>query len=309
MNTIEAILSAPFAAARKVVLVKAAFEQADDQTAIALWDECSVERAEQMGELLKEKELETLEERVEKARANLAQAAEAQAKAAKELAEQAEITPREAAARQIEAMDFEGADEIALALRGGGILERTGEDMTPYKGAKTLEAALAFPKVPGVLKKDGGPIRTALAAAWAAHSATQKARREAFKALPAKALAAFKEFQMELTRATKLGIGFASDQQIRGAALPFFKSADGLPPLVKTLEGLIQAKEPNPVNELLRNDPELAATVANADEGRHAGALINALQSRAREDAKKTLRRKCGGKFGSNPYGQGKSRR
>lgn len=295
MNTISAIVSAPAAitSAHKATLLAAVV---DDREVVSYWE--SIEEgdaAEKVAEALGEEGLKALEARVEKARANLVAAAEGQAKAAEAVEEQ--VSPREAAARVIESKDFDGAAEVAAALRG---------DMEPRRGAETLVVALRDRRVPGTFKLGGGPIRTAIAAAWAAHNAEQEARREAFKAQPAKALEAFKEFQMELARAARRGTGYATDQQIREAAARFFRAEAGMPPLVKALENLINAKKPNAVNEILRNDPELAAIVANADKGRGAGALINALQERARKDAQRTLRRRNGGAFGNNPYAQGK---
>ena len=201
----------------------------------------------------------------------------------------AAIEPREAAARIVETLGFEGCEDVATALRG---------DMVPREGAETLIAALRDRRVPGNLKVDGGPIRTAINSAWAAHNAAQNQRKEALASQPAEAVEAFREFREELREISRRQPGYATDQRIRASSARFFRAHEGLPPLVKTLEVLIVAKEGNEVNGQLRSDPQLAATVASVAEGRMAAVLLTALQDRTREAVAANGRRHNGGAFG-----------
>lgn len=228
--------------------------------------------------------------------AQLVALARAEERRAAEAQEAPELTfdPREDAARIVETLKFEGCDEVATAIRG---------DMDPQKGIETLTAALYDGRIPSQLKgskKDPRAVREALAAAKAARDAEWTQRKDALAAQPAEALEAFAEFREELREVSRRLPGYATDQRIRSASARFFRVEEGLPPLVKTLEVLIVAKEGNEVNFLLRTDPQLAGVVAAAPEGRQAAPLLAALQARAREAVQDNGRRRNGGAFGRN---------
>lgn len=196
---------------------------------------------------------------------------------------------RDDAARKIEEIGFEDADEVAAALRG---------DMVPKEGAETLIAALRDQRIPRELKSDGGPIRTAIAAAWVAHNADQEERRARIAEQAEQAEEAFVQFRAELSELSRRMPGYATEQEIRRTSMSFFRSNYELPPLVKALEALIVACEPNEVSDYLRTDPQLASTVVAAPSGERGTALIKAMQDRAREAVQANFRRRCGGMFG-----------
>ena len=212
------------------------------------------------------------------------------------------LTPREFAAREIEAVvDSLGDDancivaannllDVARALRG---------DMEPAEGAKVLIDSLWNRLIPSEFKsKSDGVIRVAINDANRARDREVRERNEALNSAPADALWLFRDFQEAILY---LRLDEAGD-----IARQFFTpKVPGVPPLAKALEALIIADDGNEISRLLVNDKQLAEEVelAVSRGEKRAKALINSMQNRARTAvriAKEAFQRRRNGGIGAH---------